>query len=171
MDTTMDEIQKFRQYIKTRGLRRTPEREMIIEEIFSDHDHFDVDELFLRLRSKKKIVSKASIYRTIPLLIESGLIKEVFFENGHLHYEHIYGHTHHCHLRCICCGKVLEFAGRDIVRIQDQIGEKYGFVITSHRFELSGYCPQCLPGKGKQKMCRPSGRGRMSEHEENVASS
>jgi Fe2+ or Zn2+ uptake regulation protein len=73
----MDEIRKFRDYIKERGLRNTPEREMIIEEIFSIHDHFDVDELFLRMRNKKKTISRASIYRTIPLLVESGLIKEV----------------------------------------------------------------------------------------------
>ena len=156
----MDAIQEFRNYIREKGLRNTPEREMIIEEIFSIHDHFDVDELFLRMRNKKKIVSRASIYRTIPLLVESGLIKEVFFEDGHLHYEHIYGHKHHCHIRCICCGRNLEFADDEIVRIQNQIGKKYGFAITSYRFELLGYCPQCAPGQGVQKAWRPSGRGR-----------
>ena len=72
----MDAIQKFREYIKEKGMRNTPERETIIEEIFAIHDHFDVDELFLRLRNKKKRISKASLYRTIPLLIDSGLIKE-----------------------------------------------------------------------------------------------
>jgi Fur family ferric uptake transcriptional regulator len=147
----MDEIQRFRNYIREKGLRNTPEREMIIEEIFSIHDHFDVDELFLRMRNKKKIVSKASIYRIIPLLLESGLIKEVFFEDGHLHYEHIYGHKHHCHIRCICCGRNLEFAEDEIVRIQNQIGKKYGFAITSYRFELLGYCSQCAPRQGVRR--------------------
>jgi Fur family ferric uptake transcriptional regulator len=140
----MDAIQKFREYIKEKGLRNTPEREAIIDEIFSIHDHFDVDELFLRLRNKKKRISKASLYRTIPLLIDSGLIKEVYFENGHLHYEHIYGHKHHCHLRCVSCGKIVEFADDEIVTIQSRIGEKYDFEITSHRFELLGYCSQCV---------------------------
>ena len=139
----MDPINKFRAYIKAQGLRKTPERETIIEEIFSIHDHFDVDELFLRLRNKKKRISKASLYRTIPLLIESGLIKEVFFDNGHLHYEQIYGHKHHCHLRCANCGKIVEFADDTVAKIQDRISKKYGFVITAHRFELIGYCPQC----------------------------
>jgi len=155
----MDEIQKFRDYIREKGLRNTPEREMIIEEIFSTHDHFDIDELFLRMRNKRKIVSKASIYRTIPLLLESGLIKEVFFEGGHLHYEHIYGHKHHCHLRCICCRRYLEFTDDEIGKIQNQIEKKYGFFITSHRFELLGYCPQCAKRQGAQKAYRPSGRG------------
>jgi len=161
----MDPIQKFREYIKEKGLRNTPEREMIIQEIFSLHDHFDADELFLRLRNQKMIVSKASIYRTLPLLIESELIKEVYFENGHLHYEHIYGHKHHCHLRCICCGRILEVGDDKLVKIRNQIGQKYGFVITSHRFELLGYCSQCIPTQGVQKACRPSGRGRIENRE------
>jgi Fur family ferric uptake transcriptional regulator len=140
----MDAIQKFREYIKEKGLRNTPERETIIEEIFAIHDHFDVDELYLRLRNKGKRISKASLYRAIPLLIDSGLIKEVYFEDGHLHYEHIYGHKQHCHLRCVNCGRIVEFADDAIRAIQARIGKKYGFAITTHRFELLGYCPQCL---------------------------
>ena len=139
----MDAIQKFRAYIKERGLRNTPERETIIDEIFLIHDHFDVDELFLRLRNKKKRISKASLYRTIPLLIDSGLIKEVYFENGHLHYEHIYGHKHHCHLRCVSCGRIIEFADDEIEAIQSRIGKQYDFTVTTHRFELVGYCSLC----------------------------
>jgi Fur family ferric uptake transcriptional regulator len=139
----MDAIQKFREYIKEKGLRNTPEREMIIDEIFSIHDHFDVDELFLRLRNKKKRISKASLYRTIPLLIDSGLIKEVYFENGHLHYEQIYGHKHHCHLRCVSCGRIIEFADDEIGTIQSRIGKQYDFTVTTHRFELLGYCSLC----------------------------
>lgn len=139
----MDAIQKFREYIKEKGMRNTPERETIIEEIFAIHDHFDVDELFLRLRNKNKRISKASLYRTIPLLIDSGLIKEVYFEDGHLHYERIYGYKHHCHLRCVNCGRIVEFADDAIRAIQDRIEEQYDFEITTHRFELLGYCPQC----------------------------
>ena len=139
----VDAIQKFREYVKEKGLRNTPEREIIIDEIFSIHNHFDVDDLFLRLRNKKKRISKASLYRTIPLLIDSGLIKEVYFEDGHLHYEHIYGHKHHCHLRCVNCGRIIEFADDEIRAIQARIGKKYGFAITTHRFELLGYCPLC----------------------------
>ncbi|MBW2122331.1 MAG: transcriptional repressor [Deltaproteobacteria bacterium] len=159
----MDEIQTFRQYIKQKGLRNTPEREMIIREIFSLHDHFDVDELFLRLRNKKKVISKASIYRTIPLLIESGLIKEVYFEDGHFHYEHIYGHRGHSHLRCACCGRIVEFPEDEIVELGNRIGGKYGFAITSYRFELLGYCPQCLARGRAGRDCRPPGKVRLRE--------
>jgi Fur family ferric uptake transcriptional regulator len=161
----MDAIQKFRGYIKEKRLRNTPERETIIEEIFSIHEHFDVDELFLRLRNKRKRISKASIYRIIPLLIDSGLIKEIYFEDGHLHYEHIYGHKHHCHLQCICCGRIIEFADDEIGTIQNQIGKKYDFAITAHRFELSGYCPQCAQKDGVQKEQWPFKKERKKEAE------
>jgi len=147
----MEPINKFRAYIKAQGLRKTPERETIIEEIFSIHDHFDVDELFLRLRNKRKRVSKASLYRTIPLLIESGLIKEVYFEDGHLHYEHIYGHKDHSHLRCNRCGRIIEFDDDEIGTLQKRIGKKYDFAVTAHRFELIGYCPQCAQRGRVQK--------------------
>lgn len=164
----MDEIQIFREFIREKGLRNTPEREAIVREIFSTHDHFDADELLLRLRNKNKNVSKASIYRTIPLLVESGLIKEVFYEDGHLHYEHIYGHKDHCHFRCICCGKILEFAEDEILKIQSRIEKKLGFVVTSHRFELSGYCPECAQEQGMQKACTPSDKGRGRNKEKGV---
>ena len=147
----MDPINKFRAYIKAQGLRKTPERETIIGEIFSAHNHFDVDELFLRLRNKKKRISKASLYRTIPLLIESGLLKEVYFEDGHLHYEHVYGNKDHSHLRCNRCGRIIEFADDEIGIIENRIGKKYNFAVTAHRFELLGYCPKCAKRGGGQK--------------------
>ena len=157
--TVMDPIQKFREYVKERGLRKTPERERIIEEIFSIHDHFDVDELFLRLRNKRKRISKASLYRTIPLLIESGLVKEVYFEDGHLHYEHIYGHQEHSHLRCHRCGRIVEFADEEIGNLQRRLGKRYDFIVTGHRVELFGYCPQCAPRDGARKKQSASKKG------------
>jgi Fur family ferric uptake transcriptional regulator len=138
-----NEIQIFRNFIRNKGLRNTPEREVIIEEIFSKHDHFDVDELYLRLKRKSKKVSKPSIYRIIPLLLESGLIQEAYFEDGHLHYEHIYGHDHHCHLRCITCGKTIEFNEKSIKRIEKRLAEKYGFKVKGHKLEVFGYCQKC----------------------------
>ena len=136
-------LEIFRKYIKGKGLRNTPERETIIREIFSVHDHFDVDALFFRMKDQKHKISKASIYRTIPLLIESGLIKDVFFEDGHLHYEPIYGYGHHCHLRCIHCGKVIEFVEEKMNTIIDRLSQKHNFNILHHRLDFTGYCSEC----------------------------
>jgi Fur family ferric uptake transcriptional regulator len=143
MTAMIPSIEVFRTYIKEKGLRNTPERETIIREIFSVHDHFDVDELFLRMKGQMSKISKASIYRAIPLLIESGLIKEAFFEDGHLHYEPIYGHSRHCHLRCVCCGKVVEFVEEEMDNIVDRLSKKHNFNILDHRLDFTGYCAEC----------------------------
>ncbi|MDY6836540.1 MAG: transcriptional repressor [Thermodesulfobacteriota bacterium] len=142
-EQTKTEIDVFREFVRKKGLRNTPERETIIKEIFATHDHFDVDELYLRLRKKNKKISKPSIYRLIPYLLECGLIQEAYFEDGHLHYEHIYGHEHHCHLRCVGCGKTFEFSEKSLKRIEKKLGEKYGFAVQGHKFEVFGYCPKC----------------------------
>ncbi|MCF8070106.1 MAG: transcriptional repressor [Desulfobacterales bacterium] len=137
------EIDVFREYLKENGRRNTPERKIIVEEIFSTHDHFDVDELYNRLKNNKKNVSRVSIYRIIPLLIDSGLIQESYFEDGHCHYEHIFGHQHHCHLRCINCGKILEFREPSITAVEARISKKYNFEVKGHKLEVFGYCSDC----------------------------
>ncbi len=141
-----EEIDLFRSFIRRKGLRNTPEREEIIGEIFATNDHFDVDELFLRLRSKGSRVSKASIYRNIPLIMECGLIKEVWHEDGHMHYEPIYGQSHHCHLRCIKCGKVVEFVEEELQVIEKRLAEKHDFLVVDHRLDVVGYCSTCRKG-------------------------
>jgi Fur family ferric uptake transcriptional regulator len=137
------EIQVFREYIRQRGLRRTPEREEILREIFEIHGHFDVDELHLLLRNRGTKVSKASIYRVLPLLIDCGLVREVDFSDGHWHYEHIYGHAHHCHLRCLGCGEILEFEEPTLNRLEEQLAREYGYRIKGHQLQVHGYCATC----------------------------
>ncbi|MBW1721657.1 MAG: transcriptional repressor [Deltaproteobacteria bacterium] len=138
-----EEVELFRSFIGEKGLRNTPEREMIIEEIFASREHFDVDELYLRLRKKGSKVSKASIYRNLPLILECGLIKEVWHQDGHMHYEPLYGREHHCHLRCIRCGRVIEFYEEELKNIEKRLEERYRFQIIDHRMDVLGYCPEC----------------------------
>ena len=141
-----EEIDLFRSFIRRKGLRNTPEREEIIGEIFATNDHFDVDELYLRLRSKGSRVSKASIYRNIPLIMECGLVKEVWHEDGHMHYEPMYGQSHHCHLRCIKCGKVVEFVEEELQVIEERLAERHDFLVVDHRLDVVGYCSTCRKG-------------------------
>jgi Fur family ferric uptake transcriptional regulator len=138
-----EKIEIFRQFVRSKGLRNTPERETIIREIFSTPEHFDVEELYLRLKRKKKKISKPSIYRLIPLLLETGLIQEAYFEDGHLHYEHIHGRQHHCHLRCMNCGNTIEFTEPSVDKLEGKLAKKYGFAIEGHKLEVFGYCPRC----------------------------
>ncbi len=140
-----EKIEIFRQFVRSKGLRNTPERETIIREIFSTPEHFDVDELYLRLAEKKKKISKPAIYRLIPLLLEAGLIQEAYFEEGHLHYEHILGRQRHCHLRCLNCGETIEFTEALLQKLEGKLAKQYGFAVEGHKLEVLGYCPNCQP--------------------------
>lgn len=141
MDRSEQEV--FQEFLARKGMRLTPEREAILAETFAEHDHFDVDELFMRLRQKGQRISRASVYRTLSLLVESRLVQEVYFEDGHLHYEHIYGHEHHCHLRCLSCRKIVEFRDEGVEEAEKRIAAAKGFVATGHRLEIYGYCSEC----------------------------
>lgn len=142
------ELQVFQDYIRQRELRRTPERELILQEIFAIHGHFDVDSLYVLLKQKGLKISKASIYRTLPLLIDCGLVREVDFSQGHWHYEHIYGHSHHNHLRCLGCGEVLEFENSDLTLLEKQLAQQYGYRIKGHHLQVQGYCSTCQKEPG-----------------------
>jgi Fur family ferric uptake transcriptional regulator len=137
------ELEIFKEYIQTRGLRQTPEREKILREIVAIEGHFDVDELYLRLRHQGSKISKASIYRTLPLLVDCGLIREVDYTDGHWHYEHIYGLPHHCHLRCLECGAIVEFEEALLTCVEQKLAWRFGYIITNHTLEVQGYCPEC----------------------------
>jgi len=98
-------ISDFRCFIKRKGLKYTPEREEILREILEVGEHFDVESLYLRLKSKNSKVSKASIYRTLPLLVEAGYLQEVYKQGGNAYYEVTYNKGPHLHFICISCGK------------------------------------------------------------------
>uniref|UniRef100_A0A7C3Z001 Ferric uptake regulation protein n=1 Tax=Desulfobacca acetoxidans TaxID=60893 RepID=A0A7C3Z001_9BACT len=137
------ELDIFREYIRQRGLRRTPEREVVLQEVFAVHEHFDVEELYLRLRRKGVKVSKASVYRALRLLLDCGLVREVDYTDGHWHYEHIYGHGNHNHLRCLGCGEIVEFEAAGLASLEEQLSNTYGYLIISHHWEVKGYCREC----------------------------
>jgi len=135
----------FKRFCKKNKMRYTPERGVIIDEMYRTHAHFDVDKLFLRIRNRypKTKLSRGSIYRTIPHLIESGLIRESLTEEGRICYEHILGHSHHDHIKCLGCSKVFEFCDEEIDKKQIEICKKRKFKIVSHTHVIYGYCSKC----------------------------
>jgi Fur family ferric uptake transcriptional regulator len=135
--------EEFKDFLKSKGLKFTPERKIILEEVFSLHKHFDVDRLYEKLYRDGKHLSRATIYRTLPLLVESKLIRETLRCQSKISYEHIFGHGHHDHLLCIKCGKVIEFKEERMERIQEAICKKYGFRAVEHRLGIRGYCRKC----------------------------
>ena len=137
------ELEILREYIARRKMRYTPEREAVVREIFARQDHFSVEDLYLGLRKKRRHISRASIYRTLPLLIDAGLVAEVFQEGGQTRYEHTFGHEHHCHLRCQVCGQVVEFSEPALQAVEDRLARELGYRVEGHKLEVSGTCPSC----------------------------
>ncbi len=138
----------FREFLEKKGCKFTKERAVILKEVFADHGHFDPDDLLIKMRKKGIRVSKASIYRTLPLLLECGLIEQVLKVDKHAHYEHTFGHGHHDHLICIRCGKVIQLFSEKLERLQGQLCKKENFRCVSHTLEMKGYCKKC-EGKGR----------------------
>ena len=142
-------IDKFKNYLVLKDLKFTPERKDVLKEIFSCHKHFDIETLYEKLRRKGKNISQATIYRTLPLLVDSGLIRETLRCQGKLNYEQVFGHEHHDHMVCIKCGRIIEFKDDKLERLQSSLCRKYGFKSLEHKLGIKGYCKQCRPRKGK----------------------
>ena len=122
----------------------TRQRERIAEVVFSSPDHLSVDEIEQRLREDRAKIGKATIYRTLDLLVRSELVEELDFGEGFKRYEHRLSRepVHH-HLVCLICGTVSEFKSRDITRIEVEVAKEYGFRPTRHRLVIYGLCRPC----------------------------
>ena len=140
---SQEQAEQFEEYLSSRGLKWTPERKVILHEVFSTHEHFEADDLLLRLKKKNIRISRATIYRTLELLVNSRLVKKVSFGESHTHYEHTFGHKHHDHLICLRCGNVLEFTNPNIEHLQVKVCEDYDFEPDSHCLEIFGLCAKC----------------------------
>ncbi len=134
---------RFGSFLKDRGLTFTPARKMILEEIFSTHEHFDVESLHDRLRRKGSRISLATIYRLIPLLVESGMIRPATVWAGRPTYEHLFGQRPHHHLICIRCGKVVEFQEETVEKLLNRVCGRKGFSPFDYRIGVRGVCAAC----------------------------
>ncbi|MDP8212961.1 MAG: transcriptional repressor [Candidatus Zapsychrus exili] len=146
----LNPIDILKEYCKNNSLRYTPEREIIVTEIYKKDGHFHIDHIFLRIRNNypKLKLAKASIYRNIPHLINAGLIRESFYKDGHACYEHTLGHAHHDHIRCLKCGEITEFYNEYIDKTQQTICKQRKFQLLDHIHILLGYCEKCNKKKG-----------------------
>jgi Fur family ferric uptake transcriptional regulator len=137
----------FKEYLRKKGLRFTPERSVILKAIVSINGHFDVESLFERLKANDERISMATIYRSIPLFLNSGIIKESIRSDDRIHYERAFGRDHHDHLICIKCGAIIEFKDDRIEELQELVCKKYNFKPVEHKLGIHGYCKNCLNKK------------------------
>jgi Fur family ferric uptake transcriptional regulator len=142
-------IAKFSGFLQQQGLKLTSEREALVREIFSTHYHFEADELLFKMKQNSVKISRATVYRTLELLVKSGLVRRVHLGEDHYHYEHVSGNSHHDHLVCTTCGAVIEFHDEELERRQREICERKKFTPTFHNLQILGLCDACRR-KGEQ---------------------
>ncbi len=133
----------FDDHIQASGLRRTGQRDLILEIFLSTEDHLTSEDLYRLVVRKDPSVGHTTVYRTLKLLTEAGLAREVRFGDNKTYYEHHYNHDHHDHMICTECGKVIEFFSADIESLQDQMADKFGFKPTHHSLRMWGVCSDC----------------------------
>lgn len=134
----------FREYLRKRGLKYTPERKTILQAVVANDEHFEAEDLLLNLRKAGRRVAKATIYRTLPLLVDCGLINEAPFGEKHAHYENALSQGTHDHMICRRCRRIIEFDNTEVIRLRSALADKHQFLAQAHRFQITGLCRQCL---------------------------
>jgi Fur family transcriptional regulator, ferric uptake regulator len=133
----------FRNYLLEKGLKLTRSRLAILDMVFDTHSHFDAEDLYQMIRTKDKNVSRATVYRTIPHLTDSGLVRKSMRQEGKDYYEHVFGHPDHLHLICTKCGKIIEQTDRKLEAAIKKIATNNGFEYREYLLSIKGLCPLC----------------------------
>lgn len=144
VDVKLPPAEQFSRFLQGRGKRITRQRRLIVEMVFSHHDHFDADELIDHLKEliAQRKVSRPTVYRTLAELVEAGMLRKMVL-HGRSVYEHEYGYPSHDHLYCQMCNKLIEFQSPELEQIRDTVARKHDFRVNSHRMFITGICAEC----------------------------
>lgn len=134
-------VDLFEAFLRRRGLHVTQPRRAVVEAVFALPAHFEAADLWAALRGT--VSSAATVYRTLELLEEAGLVRRVSFGEAHAHYEHVLGREDHGHLVCQGCGRVVEFSGPGLNKVVTQAAERHGFSLVEAVVQGYGVCPTC----------------------------
>ncbi len=143
MPHTSGEEEVFEAYLRKQGLKYTPARKQLLRSIFAVHDHFTAEQLIERLRVEGIPASKATVYRTLAVMLACGILVMHDFGEGARYYEHTYGHAHHDHFFCVGCKAIKEFRDERIESLQDEVARKMGGELLAHSLKLYGLCGTC----------------------------
>ena len=134
---------RFLDFLEGKNLRLTAQRQAIIETAFSTDQHFTAEQLLEWSRGRDRSVSRATVYRTLPLLTESGLVREMDFGKDYKFYDPNYAeHPRHNHIICQDCEKIVEFESDKIEKLENQISHRLGFSVKAHRLQITASCEE-----------------------------
>lgn len=135
--------QRLESFLEKKGLRRTNQRQAILEAAFSTERHFTAEELLAMAKEREPTVSRATIYRTLPLLCASGLLRELDLGKDFKYYDPNYSTSpDHNHIICDDCDKIVEFTSEEMQKLEDKISQQFGFHLASQKVQLRGTCEQ-----------------------------
>lgn len=129
-------IEKFKNNLQQENLKCTPQRLAILEQMMNLDDHLEVDEILVILKDKGVEVSRATLYRTIEILVKYHFIRKLDIGDGRIRYEKKIGTSHHDHMICVDTGDIIEFCNDEIERIQNTIADQHGYEIIRHVHQL-----------------------------------
>lgn len=134
---------RFIDFLAQNNLRLTAQRQAIIDTAFSTEEHFTAEQLLTWARQRDKSVSRATVYRTLPLLTESGLVREMDFGKDYKFYDPNYAeHPHHNHIICQDCERIVEFESAKIEKLENEISQRLGFSVKAHRLQITATCQE-----------------------------
>ncbi|MFP4105059.1 MAG: Fur family transcriptional regulator [Phycisphaerae bacterium] len=135
--------QEFADFLRESGARVTQARRIILERVASREDHFRADRLAEDLSAGPERVSRGTVYNTLALLVEAGMVRELRDTDRHSHYEYIHGRRHHEHMICTRCRTFIEFTDPEMGRIIDRACRERGFKQETRRVIVTGLCSKC----------------------------
>ncbi len=155
VEVSLTPLERFEEYLQSRGMRNTGQRRVLVEYVFSQHDHFDADALIEKLPRKGQpdYVSRPTVYRTLAEFVDAGLLRK-FELDGRAVYEHDYGYPQHDHLYCQSCHRLIEFQSDELLALRDRVALQHRFHIVGHRLIITGICEACRQSKHKLKRRR-----------------
>ncbi len=139
----LQESNIFKQFLKQREMKCSQPRKTILRIFLQVDGHIEIEELYRRVLEEDDHIGKATVYRTMNLLVECDLAKENILSHGKRYFEKSYRREHHDHLVCTQCGKIEEFHHLLIENFQNEVANQHSFTITSHSMTLFGICPNC----------------------------
>jgi Fur family transcriptional regulator, ferric uptake regulator len=143
MKVLAPEMQVFLEYLQSRKLKVTPHRQLILDTFLQNEGHRSVEDIYRVVRAKDPRVGYTTVYRTMKILADCGLAREIDLADGITRYEHLYNHQHHDHMICMECGYSIEFYNEDIEALQDAASEQLGFKVLDHKLQIYGVCRDC----------------------------
>ncbi len=139
----MSSSDTLKKVLKKEGLRYTLQRQAIWDELYASDEHRDAEEIYLALYNSGLKVSRATVYRTIDVLVKSNLVRKLDLGDGRARYENKMDTAHHDHLICVQCGKIEEFMDNVIENQQEVIVENFGYRLIRHIHQLFVICDEC----------------------------